>query len=252
MKNIGVYKIVNIENNKVYVGSSINLKSRKYQHFWNLEKANHPNIHMQRAYSKYGKDSFKWEIIEYVEFNEDKAILKNNLLEREQYWMDELGTYNKKLGYNICPNAGSSYGRDVLEETRFKLRDLGRRRVLSEETKNKIREANLGRKVSEETKKKLRDINIGNNYALGYKHTKEQIEKNRVNKIGRKVSEETKKKLRDINIGKTLSEEHKEKIRDSLKGHRHTEESKKKMRDSHRGKKFKNIVDKDEEDIVNG
>lgn len=30
--NCGIYKIVNIKNNKVYIGSSINLDSRKYKH----------------------------------------------------------------------------------------------------------------------------------------------------------------------------------------------------------------------------
>ena len=34
--NSGIYKILNKTNNKVYIGSSVNLKSREYKHFWML------------------------------------------------------------------------------------------------------------------------------------------------------------------------------------------------------------------------
>ena len=30
--NCGIYKIENVKNNKIYIGSSVNLKNREYKH----------------------------------------------------------------------------------------------------------------------------------------------------------------------------------------------------------------------------
>jgi group I intron endonuclease len=55
----GIYKIVNIINGDIYVGSSVNLEKRKREHFTSLTKnKNHPKL-LQRAYNKYGKESNK-------------------------------------------------------------------------------------------------------------------------------------------------------------------------------------------------
>jgi hypothetical protein len=34
----GIYKITNLIDKKVYVGSSVNLNGREYKHFWMLNK----------------------------------------------------------------------------------------------------------------------------------------------------------------------------------------------------------------------
>jgi len=56
--NIGIYKIQNITDNKVYIGSSVDIKSRQYKHFWMLTLGSHYNSHLQSSYNKFGKDSF--------------------------------------------------------------------------------------------------------------------------------------------------------------------------------------------------
>jgi group I intron endonuclease len=40
----GIYKIVNIVNDKIYIGSSSALTSRNKEHFKNLEKGKHHSI----------------------------------------------------------------------------------------------------------------------------------------------------------------------------------------------------------------
>lgn len=65
--NCGIYKITNTINNKVYVGSSINLKGREYKHFWMLEKGFHDNNYLQNSFDKYGKENFIFEIIDFCE-----------------------------------------------------------------------------------------------------------------------------------------------------------------------------------------
>ena len=93
----GVYQIRNIINNKIYVGSSSNLHKRKHEHFRTLLTNNHHNVRLQRAFNKYGKENFIFEIIEFIKD-------KDKLLKVEQYWLDRFNAV--KDGYNIQPIAG--------------------------------------------------------------------------------------------------------------------------------------------------
>lgn len=89
-----IYKVTNKINNKIYIG----LTSTYYQERWNahLRRAFNPyvpdyNCIFHKAIRKYGKNAFKWEVIEEC---------PNNLLsERERYWIDYYNSY--KTGYNM-------------------------------------------------------------------------------------------------------------------------------------------------------
>ncbi len=105
-KNIGVYKIINNVNNKIYIGSTGNkggFNKRFSQHLELLRKNKHHSIHLQRAWNKYGEKSFKFEIIEII----DNVLM---ILDREQFYIDNYKSYDINLGYNICKIAGSSLG----------------------------------------------------------------------------------------------------------------------------------------------
>lgn len=178
MKRVGIYKIVNLMDNKVYVGSSSRLRQRKHEHFKQLENNKHRNTYLQNSYNKHGKSNFEWEVIEYLEFNENKTILKNNLLEREQYWIDELRKINEL--YNLCPIAGSKLGaRESKEAIRKRsIANTGKKRtkafrdrmsrlrkgrcigcypkkVFSEEHIKNLSESHKGYKLSDEHKRKI-------------------------------------------------------------------------------------------------
>jgi group I intron endonuclease len=88
----GIYKIENIINNKVYIGSSVNITSRQYKHFWMLEKNKHDNIHLQNAYNKHGKSAFKFELIEECEYSE--------LISQENHYINLYSANIPKYGYN--------------------------------------------------------------------------------------------------------------------------------------------------------
>lgn len=215
MLKSGIYRIINIDKNKVYVGSSINLKSRKYKHFKDLERNIHCNKKLQNSYNKYGKDNFIFEIIEEVSYSEDKEFLKKTLLEREQYWIDELDTVN--VGYNINPLAMSRLGSKISQEHVDILRRV-----------NRGNKYNLGRKASEETRVKMRE---------SHTNPSEELRRRISNSLkGHTVSEETIRKLIERNRGKKFSEEHIAKLRESHLGNKHTEEAKKKIGEFHRGK----------------
>ena len=105
----GIYAIRNLVNNHIYIGSSINLEKRNYNHFRNLKNNKHGNDYLQKAYNKYGKDNFIFEIISYIED-------KTKLIEYEQKWLD---FFNPE--YNILKTAGSPLGTKMSDETRKKI-----------------------------------------------------------------------------------------------------------------------------------
>lgn len=93
----GIYIIKNLVNNKLYIGSAVNLKKRKREHFSLLKNNKHHSIYLQRAYNKYGKDNFIFELLECCE--------KTVLIIREQHYIDLINP-----NYNISKIAGSCIG----------------------------------------------------------------------------------------------------------------------------------------------
>lgn len=106
-KKSGIYRIVNSENGKMYIGSAVDLSGRKRSHFSTLRKGEHHNMHLQRAFNKYGKDCFKFEVIE--------KCTTDVLLEREQFNID---SHNFNELYNIAKTAGSTLGTTRTKEQR--------------------------------------------------------------------------------------------------------------------------------------
>lgn len=111
----GIYQIINLINSKKYVGSAVNFRKRFLEHKNHLIKKTHHNYHLQKSWDKYGSQNFKFEILEYVN--------KNDLLKREQYYINLYKSCNSDNGYNINPIAGSNLGRKFgppSKETRIK------------------------------------------------------------------------------------------------------------------------------------
>ena len=97
-KLCGVYKIENIINNKIYIGSSSNITRRWVRHKSDLKTNNHSNVYLQREYNKYRIDNFIYTIIEECD--------ENIILDKEQYWIDYYNSCNNQIGYNLTPIAG--------------------------------------------------------------------------------------------------------------------------------------------------
>lgn len=111
----GIYKIVNLVNNKIYVGSAVNLNDRFRTHKSDLKSNKHCNEYLQNSWNKHGEKNFIFDIIEFVEN-------KNKLIEKEQYWIDKLNVCKRKYGYNICSQAGSTLGTKATDDTVYKLK----------------------------------------------------------------------------------------------------------------------------------
>lgn len=187
--NSGIYKILNIINTKVYIGSSTNLRYRISKHFNHLKKNHHNNDYLQRSFNKWGKDSFIFEILELC------PIMK--LQEREQFYMEFYNACNKKSGYNIklkanntgplplsvknkisVSNTGSNnpmYGKhhtlEVIEQARMRQNILLKQKDFIEKIKHSNQEHY--KNLSQEEKEKL-----NKNKSDGWKNMSEENKKN--------------------------------------------------------------------------
>lgn len=86
----GIYCIINVKNNKRYIGSSKNIRLRLQSHKSLLKNNHHENRVLQRSWNKYGENNFNYYILEKCE--------EQDLLIREQFYIDTL-----KPEYNLNP-----------------------------------------------------------------------------------------------------------------------------------------------------
>lgn len=117
----GVYQLVNLINNKTYVGSSINLSRRIKEYLnplyitRNLKKGNSAILN---AILKYGYKNFGIRILEIIEIksNLSQSEKKMTILAKEQYFINLI-----KPEYNINLTAGSNLGRIYSEKVKLKM-----------------------------------------------------------------------------------------------------------------------------------
>lgn len=137
----GIYKITNLVNGKIYVGSTgRSLQRRKLEHFKDLRKGNHHNRHLQFSFNKYGESNFLFEVIEYIPKNNlSTSEYKQTLLKAEQYWIETLDSI--KHGYNIRLTPESNLGLKMTSETSKKISKIHKGKIVSESTRKKLSEA---------------------------------------------------------------------------------------------------------------
>lgn len=108
----GIYRISNTISGRFYIGSAKTFRERWANHKCSLAKGHHENTHLQRAWSKYGPDAFKFYILELV----DDPL---HLIEAEQRHID--AHWSTGMLYNVCPTAGNSLGTRHSLESRRKI-----------------------------------------------------------------------------------------------------------------------------------
>jgi len=198
MIKFGIYGIRNIENGKWYIGSTYSgfgFNLRWMKHKRQLNGQYHPNEHLQRAWNKYGSDSFEFIVLE--------ECSDSMLTVREQAWMRHYNSMNNKYGYNLI-----GADRHIMsQETREKIRKANTGKKHSDETKQKMSIAQTGKKISEDHKIKL------HNFHVGKIMSKESRRKLSQSLTGRKLTEKTKNKISIARMGIRNTKEHNENIR---------------------------------------
>jgi group I intron endonuclease len=92
IKNWIVYVTINLINKKKYVGQHLIYNNNYDDNYLGSGHA------FKLAIKKYGKRNFKRIILEYCN--------KDNVDEREEYWINKLQTKDKLIGYNILKRCG--------------------------------------------------------------------------------------------------------------------------------------------------
>lgn len=90
---LGIYQILNIKNNKRYIGNSINISKRFEEHKKLLNNNSHYNKHLQSAWNIDGEDSFVFTQLIETEVND--------LFFYEDLIIKGYNTTNSKFGYNL-------------------------------------------------------------------------------------------------------------------------------------------------------
>ena len=222
-----IYKIVNLVNDKFYVGSTTNKKVRFREHRKQLRGNRHHCKHLQAAWNKYGEEKFDFRVVEEVPDGTDLA-------NAEDKWLRE------HFGKDYCYNSGSAAiapWRGIYGEAHF---NFGK--TMAEDQKAQISKAlkefyaedyfnhpRVGKVHSEETKAKISAAKLANPVKPW---------------LGKERSEETKAKISAAQAGKPkvpgrkVSEEGRAKIRSNIEagrshkhwlGRNHSEESRLKM-----------------------
>lgn len=157
----GIYAIVNILNNKKYIGSTSNMRKRYRQHYNLLNKQIHPNCILQRAFNKYGEKHFKFLILETCE------NIRETLLMIEQKYIDELGDYN--ISKTAGGGSGGNSGHEINEEHRKIIAEANRNRIWSKESLKKKSDFMKNSKLVESQRKKIMQFDLDGNYITEFK-----------------------------------------------------------------------------------
>lgn len=140
-----IYKITNKINGKVYIGQTIKSLTRRWQaHI--ADSTRNSSYALHRAIRKYEPASFTVEQI-------DSASSYQKLCKKEVFWISFYKSLS--LGYNMTLGGEGRYGAHVSIETRRKISESNKGKIVSEETKKRMSIAMTGVKHKASSKESI-------------------------------------------------------------------------------------------------
>ena len=138
-------------NNKKYIG----ITKQKPEKRWNNGKGYKHNDYIKNAINKYGWQNVKHKIL--------FTNLSKNQAEQKEIELISLYKSNKKeFGYNI---ESGGHINCVSEETKKKLSDINKGKIISKETRERMSKNNariwLGKKINNKTREKMSNSHKG-------------------------------------------------------------------------------------------
>lgn len=100
---IGIYMYENKKDKKRYIGQSINIQKRKNEHLHGCKNTSKFDNFLR----KIGEDCFVFSILE--------ECSKEELDERERYWIKYYDTQNPEKGYNLTEGGQSQRGEENIQ-----------------------------------------------------------------------------------------------------------------------------------------
>lgn len=186
---ICIYAIINIIDDKLYVGQAADKDYRWREHRKQLRGFYHHNLYLQHAWSKYGEQSFIFVVLEVLD-----DISKLN--DRESHWARILSA-----DYNIALAGQGMRGYKHTDQARLNMSKSHKGKSFHTEERKRL--------LSEQMK--------GNKLNLGSKQSAERIEARAKLHRGKPKSAEHKAKIAAGNRGKIVSEETRRKMSEAAK-----------------------------------
>jgi len=99
---VGIFAVKNKPNNKMYIGTSLNLPAKIRGITFELEMGKHAFSNLAEDYKRLGKDQFEISILDQIKVkDETDKDLRSELETLEEMWVEKLKNegitfYNKK------------------------------------------------------------------------------------------------------------------------------------------------------------
>lgn len=129
-KKSGIYLIKNNLNQKIYIGSSMNIYRRWLSHISALQRGNHCNVKLQNSWNLHGSACFDFYVLYFLrrDTNESKKDFRKRLREEELQCLIEYNPFKEK-GYNLSRSTEGmrryldrellQHGKSIMSEEQF-------------------------------------------------------------------------------------------------------------------------------------
>ena len=98
---MGVFLIRNNQSDKVFLGSSLDLRGAINRHKFQLQNRTHPNKSLQADWDQFGSNGFAFEIVDEIAPREGKeSDYRKELDFLEELWLEKLQPFGER-GYNL-------------------------------------------------------------------------------------------------------------------------------------------------------
>lgn len=176
-RGAGIYMFTNRVNGKRYVGQSRDMYTRFYKHQADVKTG---KMILYKAINKHGFYSFDWEVLEYL-----PNATKQELNEREQYWILHHRSNERSLGYNRMTPLNCPLKKDLalehLEKANKTNQEKGnpfKGKTHSAYSRLAMSNRHRERTLSPEEKQAISDRQQGkDNHFYGKTHRRESIDK---------------------------------------------------------------------------
>lgn len=98
LRPMGIFQICNLTNEKIFIGSSLNLDGILNRHRFQLEAGVHHNKDLQTDWNELGAEKFAFEILEEL-MPRENLDYESELEVLEDLWLEKEEPYGEK-GYN--------------------------------------------------------------------------------------------------------------------------------------------------------
>jgi hypothetical protein len=115
-RQMGVYQIRNLANEKVLVGTASDLPGIINRHKFALRMGSHQNRQLQADWNEFGEDGFAFEVLDELAPREGAGHdYRADLEFLEDMWLEKLQPYDER-GYNVRKKGREERIRMIVEK----------------------------------------------------------------------------------------------------------------------------------------